>query len=212
MPAPGRRTGRSRSARRADVRARLLDAVEEMLAEGTSFAAISVGALASRAGMSRASFYIHFQDKIDLLEDWLLESRRDLLEAAQAWHRADPSLSRDQLRTALAGIVHTYRARMALMGAAHEIALYDAGMREDFAQAFEEHFAGLREHIVAGQRSGDVVPALPPAETAEWLVVMLERAPPNLAREASGREIAAHVDAVTEIVWDTLYAAAPNRA
>ncbi|HEX6388964.1 MAG TPA: TetR/AcrR family transcriptional regulator, partial [Solirubrobacteraceae bacterium] len=154
----------------------------------------------------------HFQDKVDLLEDWLLESRRDLLEAARAWHDADPSLGRDELRTALAGLVHTYRARMALMGAAHEIALYDAGLREDFAEAFEEHFAGLRRHIAAGQRAGDVVADLPAAETAEWLVVMLERAPPNLPRDASDREIAAHVDAVTEIVWDTLYAGAPNRA
>jgi len=211
MSPPVRRAGRSRSARRADVRARLLTAVEEMLDEGTAFAAISVGALASRAGISRASFYIHFQDKIDLLEDWLLESRRDLLEAAQAWHHADPSLTRDELRTALAGIVHTYRARMGLMGAAHEIALYDAGLRQDFAAAFEEHFASLRKHVAAGQRTGDIVPGLLAAETAQWLVVMLERAPPNLDRDASDREIARYVDAVTEIVWDTLYAAAPNR-
>ena len=205
MP-PLSRAQRTRADRRDEVRLSLLAALEEMLDEGTGFAAIKVEELASRAGISRAGFYIHFQDKVDLLEQWLLETRISLLEACNGWYEADPSLSRDELRAAIARIVKAYRERLTLMLAMHETALYDVTLRNDFAEAFELHFAALTAHIERGQAAGRIDSELLPRETAEWLVCTLERAPTWISREASARELALQVDAATDLIWSTLYA------
>ena len=74
------RSDRGRRDRRGAAQEKLLAALERQLENGTSFAAVNVADLAADAGISRATFYIHFQDKVDLLEEWLLETRTTLFE------------------------------------------------------------------------------------------------------------------------------------
>lgn len=201
------RSQRSRSDRRDEARQRLLKALEEMLEEeGVSFGSVKVEELAARAGISRAGFYIHFQDKVELLEQWLRDTRAVLFEVAGGWYGAPPPLTFGDLRTAIRAILRAYRDRMTLMTAMYETALYDATLRDDFAQAFEMHFSALAAHIEAGQRSGRIPPDLLPRETAEWLVCMIERAPTHLPRSASRGELERVADTAAAIVWATLYA------
>ena len=46
---------------------RLLDATERLMRDGASFTELSVDRLSTEAGISRASFYIYFEDKGHLL-------------------------------------------------------------------------------------------------------------------------------------------------
>ena len=46
---------------------RLLDATERLMRDGASFTELSVDRLSTEAGISRASFYIYFEDKGQLL-------------------------------------------------------------------------------------------------------------------------------------------------
>ena len=64
-------------------RTRLLlqQALGEMLT-GQSFASVTIADIARRAGVNRATFYAHFQDKDDLLEWTLREKCRRVLAAA----------------------------------------------------------------------------------------------------------------------------------
>lgn len=64
-------------------RTRLLlqQALGEMLT-GQSFASVTIADIARRAGVNRATFYAHFQDKDDLLEWTLREKCRRVLSAA----------------------------------------------------------------------------------------------------------------------------------
>ncbi len=64
-------------------RTRLLlqQALGEMLTE-RSLASVTVADITARAGVNRATFYAHFQDKDDLLESTLHEKCRRVLEAA----------------------------------------------------------------------------------------------------------------------------------
>lgn len=205
------RNQRSRSERRDEVRRQLLKALEEMLDDGASFSTVKVEDLAARAGISRAGFYIHFQDKVELLEQWLTETREVLLQVSARWYDAAPSISLDELRSAVADIIRTYGERMTLMAAMHETALYDSSLREDFEQAFQTHFAALTAHIEAGQASGDLPDSLHPRETAEWLVCMIERAPVWFRPNAGKSELARQAATAADIIWATLYEAAPNR-
>ena len=203
-----RRSDRARPGRRDEVQEKLLAALEKQLEGGTSLADVKVSDLATQAGISRATFYIHFQDKVDLIEEWLLETVKVLYEVSNAWYSASPDLSRDQLRELLGAVFDAYRERLILMSAMHETALYDEALRAEFAEAFELHISALADHIKSGQRAGVIDSGLSARETAEWLVSMMERVPVQVGRDAGKRENEAHVEAATGVIWSTLYAEA----
>jgi TetR/AcrR family transcriptional regulator, ethionamide resistance regulator len=203
------RSLRDRPNRREAVEARLLAVLERRLEHGESLASITVDSLVTEAGVSRANFYIHFQDKVDLLEGWLLETRRILFEISNAWYATDASqLSQRRLHELLQAIFDVYRARMTLMRAMYETALHDPTVREEFAEAFELHFAALTDHIRAGQRDGAIDRKLDARATAEWLICLIERVPMQVDRNASPRELDGHVTAIGQIIYFTLYEAA----
>jgi TetR/AcrR family transcriptional regulator, ethionamide resistance regulator len=200
------RSLRDRPSRREALEARLLAVLERRLEQGQSLASITVDSLVTEAGVSRANFYIHFQDKVDLLEGWLLETRRILFEVSNSWYATDASqLSQQRLHELLREIFDVYRARMTLMRAMYETILHDPTVREEFAEAFELHFAALTEHIRAGQRDGAICPELDPRATAEWLICLIERVPMQIDRDASPRELEGHTAAIAQIIHRTLY-------
>ena len=67
MPSVTRKPQTKRQERREQIERRLLDATERLMRDGASFTELSVDRLSSEAGMSRASFYIYFEDKGHLL-------------------------------------------------------------------------------------------------------------------------------------------------
>jgi AcrR family transcriptional regulator len=200
------RSLRDRPSRREAVEARLLTVLERRLEQGQSLASITVDSLVTEAGVSRANFYIHFQDKVDLLEGWLLETRQVLFEVSNAWYGAAASqLTQRGLQELLREIFDVYRARMTLMRAMYETVLHDPTMREEFAEAFEQHFAALTEHIRAGQRDGVIDPKLDARAIAEWLICLIERVPMQIDRNAAPRELERQTAAIGQIIYRTLY-------
>ncbi len=200
------RAERSRRERREVVQQQLLDALASQLERGTSLAAVKVEDLASDAGISRATFYVYFQDKVELLEEWLLETRATMFEVSNSWYAGPPPNSTAELTGLVRAVFDGYRERLTLMAAMHEMALYDETLREEFAEALELHFSALSDHIARGQRFGAIDGRLRPRETAEWLVSLLERVPTQIDRQASAKELELHLEAVVGVIWSTLYA------
>ncbi|GAA0606020.1 TetR/AcrR family transcriptional regulator [Sporichthya brevicatena] len=206
MPSITRKAQSSRAQRRDDIRAKLLTAVEQMLAEGESFTELSVERLVAQAGVARSTFYVYFEDKGELLRAWLEDITDSLDDSATDWWGLDATADRDDLRKALSSIVLTYRPHTNLMAAAFDAAAYDPAVREAAMGLIAHNTAGLRKHIKVGQREGFVDPNLPAAEVAEWLTWMAERGLHQLVRGAPDATVEALIDAYTAIVWNTLYA------
>jgi TetR/AcrR family transcriptional regulator, ethionamide resistance regulator len=205
MSSVTRRRPASRQARRDDARARLLAAVERLVANGESFTEISVERMVAEAGMARSTYYVYFADKGDLLRAWFAEITDELRGVAAAWWRLEAPVAYDDLRAALAGIVDTYRPHTPLMAALYDTAAYDPSVREMVTAMMDENIAGLRSHIRRGQAAGFIDPQLQPKETAAWLTWMAERGLHQLVRQASDGELVRLVDAYARIVWNTLY-------
>jgi AcrR family transcriptional regulator len=210
MPSITRKAQSSRAQRRDDIRAKLLGAVEQMLAEGESFTELSVERLVAQAGVARSTFYVYFEDKGELLRAWLEEITESLDDSARDWWSLDAKATREDLHKALEKIVMTYRPHTNLMAAAFDAAAYDPAVREAAMGLMTHNAAGLRKHIKAGQRDGFVDPTLPAAEVAQWLTWMAERGLHQLVRGASDQTVDALIEAYTAIVWNTLYA--PSKA
>ena len=128
MAVLSRRQPEKQRARRAQLEARLLDAVEGLLAEGHSYVDLSVAKISASAGISRTTFYDQVGDKRQLL---LLLGERvtdDLIEATAGWNAADDDRGASRLREVLR--LHLKRNReRPLLRAITEAASYDPGIR-----------------------------------------------------------------------------------
>ena len=150
MPSVTRKPQASRQERREQIERQLLDATERLMADGASFTELSVDRLATEAGISRASFYIYFEDKGDLLRRLAGQVFDDLAAAAERWwgvsRRRDPA----DVLAAMSGLVASYRHHQPLLVALNEMAAYDAAGRRHLSGHPRRH----REPAGRGHRGG----------------------------------------------------------
>jgi AcrR family transcriptional regulator len=205
MPSITRKAHSGRAERRDLIRARLLTAVEDVLAEGESYTELSVERLVSRAGLSRSTFYVYFEDKGDLLQALAEDVLAEVIGAAAAWWDLPPGASRDEVGSGLRTIVDAYKPHQALIAAVVESASYDARVRERFGGMLRQAVDRVAEHIRTGQRSATVRDDVDPDPVASWLTWMTERGLYQLAAPADGPALDRLSESLTAIIWNTLY-------
>ncbi|SOJ56257.1 HTH-type transcriptional regulator EthR [Mycobacterium simulans] len=205
MPSVTRKPQANRQQRREQMERRLLDATERLMGEGASFTELSVDRLSTEAGISRASFYIYFEDKGHLLRRLASEVFGDLTSRAERWWAVASQHNPDQLRAAMAGIIESFRRHQAVLVALNEMAAYDPATAQtyrDLLTAISARMAGVIEN---GQVEGSIRRELPAATTASALTWMVERAcqqnlptsPPDYDTELAAT--------LAEIIWGALY-------
>ena len=116
MPEHGRRR---RRAPEGQVHDSVLAAAERLL-DRTSFEELTVGALASEAGVSRASFYFYFESKQAVLAALLENVLEQVYEAARPWLERLDSPPDEALRAAVGGSLAVWRRHGAVLRAAVE--------------------------------------------------------------------------------------------
>ena len=161
------------TAKRAQIQATTLRALEELLAEGASFAELNVERIATRAGISRTAFYFYFRDKRDLLMQ-LAGDVSDLL-FAQAdiwWHgEGDPE---EDIREALGNVAALYREHGTLLRAIVEVATYDEEIAAFWRALLDRYVDATQRRIEAEQAAGKA-PPMPARAVAFALTWMGER-------------------------------------
>jgi TetR/AcrR family transcriptional regulator, ethionamide resistance regulator len=208
MPSITRNTQSSRAQRREEIRDRLRTAAEELMANEESYTELSVERIVREAGISRATFYVYFEDKGDLLRALAEDFMERILVAAATWWQLPADASKGDLRNAMRAIFDAYIPHKVVMAAVVEVASYDAALRQLFGELLNRTIAGVASHIALGQKEGYVEEGLDPERTAAWLTWMAERGLYQLVAPASGAAIDRLLEALTDITWNTLYAGA----
>lgn len=168
-------TAPARRARRGTVEDVVFATVERLLAEGETFTGLGVQRIAEEAGIARSTFYVHFEDKNDLLMRLAESATHGIFAEAERWVRdEDPeglaSLER-QTRTMLAG----HRRHAPGLRALAEVAAYDRQVAE-YWRGKVDHFAGvLRDRLRRGQAAGELPAELDPEVTAQFVAWGTER-------------------------------------
>jgi TetR/AcrR family transcriptional regulator, ethionamide resistance regulator len=194
-----------RQQRRELLEERLLDATERLMSDGATFTELSVDRLATEAGISRASFYIYFEDKGQLLRRLAGQVFDELATSADRWWGAAWQHNPDDLREALAGIVEIYRRHQAVLAALNEMAAYDPTMAQSYRDLLNGITQRLARVIEDGQADGSIRRELPATATASALTWMVERVcQQDLPAEPPGYD-SELVATLAEIVWGTLY-------
>jgi AcrR family transcriptional regulator len=195
----------SRAQRRGEIRDRLRGAVEHLVGDGQSYTELSVERIVREAGISRATFYVYFEDKSDLLRALAEDFVERLLEAAAIWWTLPADATKSDLRAAMRAIFDAYLPHKLVMAAVVEVASYDARLQELFGSLLDRTITEVARHIELGLAEGFVTPGLDPRRTAAWLTWMAERGLYQLVAPASEATAERLLDGITDITWNTLY-------
>jgi TetR/AcrR family transcriptional regulator, ethionamide resistance regulator len=161
--------------KRQAIEAAVLQAMEELLGEGATYATLSVARIARRAGISRTAFYFYFADKRELLMRLASKLAEGLYREADTWWSGAGD-GTQQLTAALEKIAALYRAHGPLVCAIVELSTYDEVVGP-FWHALVGRFvdasaARIAVEVAADGASGACVS---PEATAFALVWMTER-------------------------------------
>ncbi len=209
MPSVTRKPQAKRQERREQIERQLLDATERLMADGASFTELSVDRLATEAGISRASFYIYFEDKGHLLRRLTGQVFDDLAAGAERWWSVAQRRQPTDALAAMSGIVASYRRHQPLLVALNEMAAYDQIVGTTYREVLTAIAGRLAAVIEAGQNDGSIRRDLPADTTASTLTWMVERAcQQNLPGRAASYD-AELAQTLTQIVWGALYLDAP---
>lgn len=205
MPSVTRKPQGTRRARREQIETRLLDATERMMRDGASFTELSVDRLAGEAGMSRANFYIYFEDKGDLLRRLAGQVFGDLAAGAERWWgvawRHDPA----DVRAAMAAIIASYRRHQPVLVALSEMAGYDPSVAETYRALLTGISEKVTRVIEGGQADGSIRAELSAATVGSTLTWMVERACQQSLPSRPASYDTELATALTEIIWGSLY-------
>jgi AcrR family transcriptional regulator len=201
MPSVTRSTQRSR---RDETRGRVLAATEELLNNGENFTELSVERLATVAGISRSTFYVHFEDKSELALRLATAVLADMEAVSTQWWSTAEHADQDQLRAALAAIIDVYRRRGPAFTAVVETAAYDEAVADEVRTLMRRVIDAARSAIDRGKAAGVMRP-VESAETAAVLTWMVERAGYQLVRGGDPAADVRVVAAITDVIWSTLY-------
>jgi AcrR family transcriptional regulator len=196
----------SRDERRALLSRYFLTVVEPMLEAGEDYADLSVARLIKAANVSRSTFYAYFKDKGELLAAMASDMVADISEHGASWWEFPADGSRDDLRRALLPAIEAFRQHRAMFGAVLAAAGYDPVVRGRRRWLIDDTAAALASHISAGQGAGTIAPDLDPERTAALLIRMIEAGLTDLAGPAAPDEAERVIDAITDVLWRTLYA------
>ncbi|MGW3995475.1 TetR/AcrR family transcriptional regulator [Amycolatopsis sp. NPDC004772] len=202
MPSVTRPAGRKRQDRREELERRLFAATEELVGEGESFTELSVERLAAAAGISRSTFYVHFEDKGDLVRRLAGSVLTELREVSSTWWQTADQAG---LAEAVTAIVAVYRRRAAAFTVISETAAYDPTVAAEVQALMQAIIDATRDAIERGQAAGVMRPVRP-AETAAVLTWMVERAGSHLVRGTEPEHDENVVEVLTDIIRTTLYA------
>ena len=194
------------SEKRQATEAAVLTAMEELLAEGTPYAALSVERIATRAGISRTAFYFYFADKRELLMRLASELSDALYREADAWWSGAGD-GPEQLTAALAKIATLYRAHGPLVCAIVEVSAYDEVVGPFWRALVGRFVEASAQRIASEIDAGRAGAVLVPQAISFSLVWMTERALYQMLAQADSVDGDDLVGALGRIWTSTVYGA-----
>lgn len=187
--------------RRAQTRQQILEATRGLLAGGEAFAKLSIQRIVAAAGISRATFYLHFRTKRELIGQLAAQETEEWTTIAAPF-LGHVQADRDVLAEAMAGAVRAWGEHVAVLSAIIELAEYDGETRK----GWHDTLGGIA--ALVGQGIAERRPELTAAEAqqlGEIVVWSVERVLHQQFRERPSGEVGLLVWGLTELVWKLIH-------
>ncbi|MCC6706728.1 MAG: TetR/AcrR family transcriptional regulator [Gammaproteobacteria bacterium] len=184
---------------------RLQQALERLLDRGLTITAISVDALSREAGIARATFYLHFRDKGELVARLIARVADEVVGAGGLWFVHAEDARFEDLRAAMARFFDAYLEHHAILAAAAETAPYDRQVANLHTRMLERFVAESRQAVQRIAASGRAHPGLPPmvAEVLSWSV---NHTYVQYGKGLDDAQRQAFIDTWSHVVWHSIFA------
>lgn len=187
-----------RRLRRAETEQRILDGTIELLDAGASLAGLSVNRIVEASGVSRATFYLHFADKRQLVQR-LGETELFAFQRVTESFLADPGAARDELSETFTELVDLWRSHAGVLSSLIEMAEYDAESRETWQAVVQAVAASIAPALRERRPELDEPMVLTLSEILAWTG---ERSLHQMVgREATDAQARRAAEGLTEAVW-----------
>jgi AcrR family transcriptional regulator len=193
-----------RSNQQVKVTALLMEATERLIAGGSSFTELSVERLSVEAGIARSTYYMHFKDKGQLIQEFTRTITCELVQANRSWWDIASQTTRPQLHRAMIETMKIYRRHRAVFASLAETASYDPEVNAAFDGLLTAMAKNSLDAIRAGQQRGTIRKEVSEASFMA-LVWMAERVAYRRVRNGSDKDLRQAAAIVTDIVWKALY-------
>jgi AcrR family transcriptional regulator len=183
---------------RGETEQRILDGTIELLDAGASLAGLSVNRIVESSGVSRATFYLHFADKRQLVQR-LGETELFAFQRITESFLSDPQAGRDDLAKTLDELVALWRDHAGVLSSLIEMAEYDAESREAWGSIIHAVAVSIAPALRDRRPELDEPMVLTLSEVIAWAG---ERALHQMVgREATDAQARRAAQGLTEAVW-----------
>lgn len=185
---------------------RLVEAFERLLSRGESFTTLSVEQLAREAGVARATFYLHFRNKGQLVRHAMQAVQTELKAAARARLKKSGSYGRAEFQVFMREVVEILFQHRHAVWAMNEVSAYDPEVQAVFADFMARRTAEIQRTLDGLVQQGAAHPAAP-AGLAQMLAWTIERSfGKMLTGQSTPAERTALADLLTHTIWSSLAA------
>ncbi|MFI6463666.1 TetR/AcrR family transcriptional regulator [Streptomyces sp. NPDC050538] len=155
--------------RAAAIEAGVLAAAERLLAEGTSFSALSMQRIADEAGVARSTLYLYFKEKSALLIRLASGLKSGSYQLMSTWSPDRPD-ALDRLGDTLEEVIGYYRQRRHVLRAMMELADRDSTVGQLWADELDPFEELSRRWIRQAQATGQTAAGVDPATASQVIV------------------------------------------
>ena len=152
--------GEAAKLRKAQVEQQIAEATVALLAEGRAFAELSIGQIATRAGISRSAFYNHYADKRELIVSLAEHYSAQLVEHVTTQLAGPVMTPEEAIRAMLRIAARGYIEQPHLSRALFEAASYDPVVRSWWDQHIDVMLAVARQQLVFEQAEYGRLPGI----------------------------------------------------
>ncbi|MES2148959.1 MAG: TetR/AcrR family transcriptional regulator [Pseudomonadota bacterium] len=186
----------------------IVSAFERLLASGESFTTVSVDQLAKEAGIARATFYLHFRNKGELVCHLMQQVESEVRHAATASMARLERIGRADFVRFMRGGVEIFFQHRAAIRAMVETSAYDPDVAQAYRTFMQNLVADTRRVIGKLQATGHAHPGVTP-EIAEIVTWAAERSCAQMLNDDDSPERRAqHAAMLTHVIWNAI--AAPD--
>src|SRR3954447_9236426 len=166
-------TGRRRRRSPAEAEQEILEAAERFL-RSRPLRELTIDEVMAETSLSRPAFYVYFRDRPDLILRLIQSIGSELFEMADRWLKSKVEDSRENLRSAIEGVVAAYARHGPVLRAISDAAGDDPTVEAAYRGLVERFIDATADHIRTETRSG-AIQGLNAKRTAAALVWMNER-------------------------------------
>jgi len=113
---------RDRRRKKISTDQKLLMAMETLLKNGEEFSTTTIERLSEAAGISRATFYLNYKDKGDLVTHLFEQVKVEIIESAGQWFVSAGTTTYDDIKRTISGILGVYKEHYVILSALHQTA------------------------------------------------------------------------------------------